>query len=265
MHGLIDHHLHTSRCGHAEGGLEDYVRAAEERGLAGIGFSDHFPLLHVRDAGLSMGVQELPSYVREVSEMRESRPGLYVRLGVEVDYLPETVGRLGEYLEAYPFDYVMGAVHFIDGWGFDDPRNIAGYEGRDLYALWERYFELVGDAAESGLFDILAHPDLVKKFGFRPRADVTALYERCLDRVAAAGAAVEVNTAGLRKPVGEIYPGEDFLRMCRERDIRVVLGSDAHRPQEVGHRFEEALRLLRGIGYREVTAFASREPIPSPI
>ncbi len=265
MHAFIDHHLHTSRCGHAEGRPEDYARAAEEKGLAGIGFSDHFPLLHMRDATLTMGIEELPSYVREVRELGDAFPGLCVRLGIEVDYLPETVDRLAEHLGAHPFDYVMGSVHFIDGWGFDDPRNLPGYEGRDLFYLWERYFELLGDAAESGLFDLLAHPDLIKKFGFRPRSDVTPLYERCLDRVAAAGVAVEVSTAGLRKPVGEIYPGEDFLRMCLERGIRVALGSDAHSPDEVGYRFHEALELLRRVGYQETVAFESREGFMVPL
>ncbi len=261
---LVDCHLHTSRCGHAEGRLEDYAGAAREMGLAGIGFSDHFPLLHARDATLTMGLEELPEYVGEVLALREAFPEMEVRLGIEVDYLPETADRVGGYLSAYPFDYVMGAVHFIDGWCFDDPRNISGYEGRDLYALWERYFELLGEAAESGLFDLLAHPDLIKKFGFRPREDVTRLYERCLDRVAAAGVALEVNTAGLRKPVGEIYPGEGFLRLCREREIGVTLGSDAHHPREVGYRFDQALSLLERAGYREVTVFESRRSISLP-
>ncbi|NPV60650.1 MAG: histidinol-phosphatase HisJ family protein [Actinobacteria bacterium] len=262
MPKLIDLHLHTSRCGHAEGRLEDYALEAERGNLAGIGFSDHFPLLHTRDADLSMSMEELPSYVREVVELREAFPGLWVGLGIEVDYLPETAGRLEDLLNLFPFDYIIGSVHFIDGWGFDDPRYVSEYSGRDLFTLWERYFELLGDAAESGLFDLLAHPDLIKKFGFRPREDVTHLYENCLDRVAAAGIALEVSTAGLRKPVGEIYPSEDFLRMCRERDIEVTLGSDAHRPEEVGYRFGEALALLRKVGYQEVVVFESRERFP---
>ncbi len=265
MHKLIDHHLHTSRCGHAEGRLDEYARVAEEKGLAGIGFSDHFPLLHARDATLTMGIEELPAYVQEVRELREAFPRLCVKLGIEVDYLPETVDLLGEYLHSYPFDYVMGSVHFIDGWGFDDPRNLEGYRGRDLFSLWKRYFELVGDAAESGFFDLLAHPDLIKKFGFRPRSDVSRLYEECLDRVAAAGTVVEVSTAGLRKPVKEIYPGEEFLHMCLERGIGVALGSDAHRPEEVGYGFGEAVGLLRQVGYREVITFRSRERLPIPL
>lgn len=259
MQGLVDYHLHTSRCGHAEGRLEDYAGKAIEVGLSEIGFSDHFPLLHIEDPTLSMGLDELPTYVSEVEELRGRFPRLEIRLGIEVDYMPETARRLPAFLEAYPFDYVMGSIHFVDGWGFDDPRYMDGYAGRDLHALWSRYFDLLAEAAECGLFDVLAHPDLIKKFGFRPAGDVSEIYRACLDRVAGAGLAVEVSTAGLRKPVGEIYPGEDFLRLCRERDIPVTLGSDAHAPREVGEDFRKALRLLRRVGYGDLTTFGGRQ------
>jgi histidinol-phosphatase (PHP family) len=255
---LVDYHMHTVRCGHAEGRMEEYAARAVEMGLREIGFSDHFPMLHREDTTLSMGLDELPLYVREVEELRERFPQLSIRLGIEVDYLPGYEARQSSMLAEHPFDYIMGSLHFVDGWGFDDPRNLDGYKGRDLLELWQRYFELLGDAAESGLFDVLAHPDLIKKFGFRPEVDVSNLYRTCLDRVADAGVAVEVSTAGLRKPVGEIYPSEEFLRLCYERGIAVTLGSDAHHPREVGDRFEEALRLLRRVGYEEAAVFDAR-------
>ncbi|MEW6553833.1 MAG: histidinol-phosphatase HisJ family protein [Actinomycetota bacterium] len=255
---LVDYHMHTARCGHAVGRLEDYAARAVELGLREIGFSDHLPLLHTEDPTLSMALDELPLYVREVDELRAAFPALPIRLGIEVDYLPETAPRLLELLDAHPFDYVLGSLHFLDGWAFDDPRNLGGYEGRDLLALWERYFDLLGEAAESRLFDVLAHPDLIKKFGFRPEEDVRHLHERCLDRIAACGVAVEVSTAGLRKPAREIYPDEGFLRECRERGIAVTLGSDAHHPREVGQDFEQALSLLRRVGYEEIALFNRR-------
>lgn len=257
--GMVDYHLHTARCGHAEGGLGDYVSRAKELGLAEIGFSDHFPLLHLRDPSLSMGLEELPEYVREIGELAERTAGLTVRTGIEVDYVDGYVERLAELLRPYPFDYVLGSVHYLDGWGFDDPRYVDGYRGRDILALWELYFQVLGDAAACGLFDVLAHPDLIKKFGFRPQGDVRRMYESCLDRVAESGLVLEVSTAGLRKPVGEIYPGEEFLRLCREREIPITLGSDAHAPGEVGWRFESAVALLRRAGYREIVRFEKRE------
>jgi len=255
---LVDYHMHTARCGHAVGRLDEYAARAVDLGLREIGFSDHLPLLHMEDLTLSMALDELPLYVREVDDLRARFPDLPIRLGIEVDYLPETAPRLPALLDAHPFDYVMGSLHFVDGWAFDDPRNLDGYEGRDLLALWERYFDLLGDAAESGLFDVLAHPDLIKKFGFRPAEDVRHLHERCLDRIAASGVAVEVSTAGLRKPAKEIYPDEEFLRHCRERSIAVTMGSDAHHPREVGQDFVEALSLLRRVGYEELAVFSGR-------
>ncbi|MDI6873584.1 histidinol-phosphatase HisJ family protein [Candidatus Solincola sp.] len=263
--GLVDYHLHTPRCGHAVGDLEEYVARAMRLGLSEVGFSDHFPLLHLQDPTLSMGLEELPEYVREVSRLAESVSGIRVRLGIEVDYLPGYEERTAEILSAHAFDYVMGSVHFLDGWGFDDPRYVEGYRGRDLHALWARYFQVLGDAAECGLFDVLAHPDLIKKFGFRPRGDVGPLYESCLDRVAAAGLAVEVSTAGLSKPVGEMYPGEDFLRLCRERGIPVTLGSDAHSPEEVGRDYGAAVELLSRVGYREIALFERRRRTLVPL
>ncbi len=257
--GLVDYHLHTRRCGHAAGELEDYVRRARRLGLSEIGFSDHFPLLHIQDPSLSMALDELPDYVREVKDLaaRVSRPR--IRLGIEVDYVAERIRELTEILDDYPFDYVTGSVHFLEGWGFDDPRNLDGYRGRDLFSLWELYFQVLGDAAECGLFDLLAHPDLIKKFGFRPRGSMRRIYEECLDRVAAADVVVEVSTAGLRKPAGEIYPGEEFLRLCRERDIPVTLGSDAHDPREVGQDFHLAVEVLERVGYREIVSFERRQ------
>lgn len=257
--GMVDYHLHTVRCGHAVGALEDYVSRAEELGLVEIGFSDHFPLLHVDDSSLSMSLEELPEYVQEIGDLAARAPWLTIRLGIEVDYLEGYIDRLAGLLQPYPFDYILGSVHYLDGWGFDDPRYLEGYRGRDILTLWERYFQVLGDAAECGLFDVLAHPDLIKKFGFRPQADVRRLYEACLDRVAESGLAVEVSTAGLRKPAGEIYPGEDFLRLCREREIPVTLGSDAHEPGEVGWGFEKAVAALRRAGYREILLFRDRK------
>jgi len=265
MSGLVDYHLHTPRCGHAVGDLEEYVARALLLGLSEVGFSDHFPLLHLRDSTLSMSLEELPHYVEEVNHLAGSVSGVRVRLGIEVDYVPGYVERTAEILSAYAFDYVMGSVHFLDGWGFDDPRYVEGYRGRDLYALWARYFQVLGDAAESGLFDVLAHPDLIKKFGYRPLGDVTPLYESCLDRVAAAGLAVEVSTAGLSKPVGEIYPGEEFLRLCRRREIPVTLGSDAHSPEEVGRFYGAAVELLRRVGYTEIAFFERRRMKLAPL
>jgi histidinol-phosphatase (PHP family) len=245
---LPDYHTHTARCGHAQGHPLEYVRAAQATGLLALGVADHLPLLPVPDSELSMSVGELEDYVADVQSLQEMFPG-YVLLGVEADYRRETVTDVAAMLAAYPFDYVIGSVHFIADWPFDDPRHIAGYDDCDIDALWVEYFELVGEAAESGLFNILGHLDLVKKFGYRPTRALDHELARLVERIARSEVIVEINTAGLHKPVGEAYPSLHVLHLLRQADVSITFGSDAHRPEEVGRDFDHAVTLARSAGY----------------
>jgi histidinol-phosphatase (PHP family) len=245
-----DYHTHTYRCGHAVGTAAEYVEAARARGLAGIGVCDHLPLVGRRDTELTMAASDLDDYVTEVLELRHAYPG-YVLLGIEADYEPETFEGVRALLESYPFDYVIGSVHFLDGWAFDDPRNAAEWAGRDVLDVYLRYFERVGEAAESGAFTILGHLDLVKKFGHRPPEPPQAAMQALVERVARTGMAVEINTAGLRKPVAEMYPGPDLLGLLYRSGVPLAFGSDAHRPEEVGADFAAAVAHARSAGYTE--------------
>jgi histidinol-phosphatase (PHP family) len=256
---LPDYHTHTALCGHASGRPTDYVQSAKARGLLGIGIADHLPLLPEADPELTMSAGELAAYVAEVQALKAEFPG-YVLLGVEADYRPHTVFGVRALLEAHPFDYTIGSVHFLEDWGFDDPRHIGGYADRDIDEIWIDYLQLVGDAAESGLFTILGHLDLVKKFGYRPTKTLEAELARLVDRIAQAGALVEINTAGLHKPAGEAYPTLDILRRLCEAGVAITFGSDAHRPDDVGRDFEHAAKLARAAGF---TSFASLKEDPS--
>lgn len=256
---LPDYHTHTARCGHAVGTPEQYVVAARAAGLLGIGIADHVPLLPEHDPELSMEACELADYVGEVLALKTAYPG-YVLLGIEADFRSHTVDDLGPLLQSQPFDYVIGSVHHLGDWGFDDPRQMEGYAGRDIDDMWVQYFQLVGDAAESGLFTILGHLDLVKKFGHRPTRVLAAELERLVSRIARAGVVVEINTAGLHKPVREAYPTVDILRRLHESGVSVTFGSDAHRPEEVGRDFTHAVGLAREAGYSEFAALAAGPP-----
>ncbi|ACX51375.1 histidinol phosphate phosphatase HisJ family [Ammonifex degensii KC4] len=260
--GLVDYHVHTARCGHAVGKVGEYLRQAERMGLKELGFADHLPLYFLppekRDPGLAMPQTQLGEYVAEITGLK-GKSTVEVKLGIEADYVPGREEELRRLLSAYPFDYVLGSIHFLDGWGFDNPAEIEGYRGKDLDLLYERYFSLVQRLASSRLFDIVAHPDLIKKFGFLPSRNLKLLYEETVKAIAAADLAVEVNTAGLRHPVKEIYPAVEFLSLCRRYRVPVTLGSDAHRPEDVGRDFDRALDLLRGVGYYEVAIFTSRK------
>lgn len=246
--GYADYHTHLARCGHATGTAKDIVRAAQEAGLEAVGISDHLPLLPHPDPDLAMEPAELTDYVAEVLTLQASHPG-FVLLGVEADYFPGRATDIAALLDSQPFDYVIGSVHYLDGWGFDNPANLAGFEGRDIDDIYRAYYETVGDAAETGLFTIIGHLDLVKKFGHRPVGDLSLALSRLMRRLSRARVLVEINTAGLRRPVKEIYPQLELLTRAREAGIGITFGSDAHHPSEVGGGFALAGRLARDAGY----------------
>ena len=256
---LPDYHTHTVRCGHASGSPAAYIETARAAGLFALGVADHLPLLPHHDPELSMEICELDEYVSEVRQLKEAFPG-FVVLGIEADYRPDTVSDVRSLLQSQPFDYVIGSVHHLGEWGFDDPRQIGGYDSRDIDDVWVDYLELVGEAAESGLFTILGHLDLVKKFGYRPSRILDAELDRVVKRIAQTGVVIEINTAGLHKPVQEAYPSADILRRLRAAGVAITFGSDAHRPEEVGRDFAHAVDLARAAGYEE---FAFLEPDPA--
>lgn len=218
-----------------------------------IGIADHLPLLPEPDPGLAMDMCELENYAAEVQALKREFPG-YVLLGVEADYRPHTVSDVKALLDDLPFDYTIGSVHFLGDWAFDDPRQMERYADYDIDVVWAEYFETVGDAAESGLFTILGHIDLVKKFGYHPTRTLKMELERLVERIARAGVLVEINTAGLHRPVNEIYPSLEILQMLREAKVGITFGSDAHRPEEVGRDFAGAVELAKSAGY---TTFCS--------
>ncbi len=260
---IPDYHIHTCRCGHARGEMRHYVEEARKRGLREIGFADHVPMYWLpgerRDPGLAMHEGEFPDYVAEVLSLTEACQDIAVRLGVEVDYVPGHEETAAGIIAGYSFDYVIGSVHFIDGWAFDSPHQLEEYGRRAIEDVYRDYFQLLCRAAGTGLFDIMAHPDLVKKFGYRPKADLAGLYRQAAEAFARAGVCVEVNTAGLRWPAGEIYPALEFLKICRMEGVPAVTGSDAHAPDQVGLAFAQARELLLAAGYTEVALFRGRK------
>lgn len=258
---MIDSHVHTSRCRHAVGAPADYVAAAAARGLDVLTFTDHLPLPTGFSSEYAMPEDELPAYVDEVARAAEAvHDGPEVLLGVEADWLPGHEAHTRRLVDAHPFDVVLGSVHFIDDWAFDDPDLVDRYADWDPDALWERYFTELEHAATSGVFDVMSHPDLVKKFRCAPVRDPRELYEAAARAMARGRVAVEVSTGGLRKPCAEIYPARDFLVELRRADVPVTFGSDAHRPDEVGHGWADACALLRETGYESLVVFRDRRP-----
>lgn len=264
MHkNLVDYHTHTARCGHAEGCMEAYVEAAIAAGLKEYGFSDHIPMYWLpeaqRDPGVAMPMHELEDYVTDVLRLRDRYPEIPIRLGVEADFIPGWEAELVRVLEPYPWDYVIGSVHFIGDWACDDPARTERYAEWDISELYAKFFALELMAARSGLFDILAHIDLIKKFGHRPSSDLGRLYADVAEGIAQAGVAIELSTAGLRKPVKEVYPNPALLTECCRRGVPIVISSDAHAPAEVAWGFADAAAVARESGFTHVARYEKRK------
>jgi histidinol-phosphatase (PHP family) len=164
-------------------------------------------------------------------------------------------------IELGEFDLVLGSVHFVGDWAFDDPRLVSRYEDADVDVLWRSYFGLLEDAAASGLFDVMSHPDLIKKFAFMPSFDPEPLYQSAARVFAESGVAIEASTAGLRKPCKELYPAPAFLAACRQAGVPATVSSDAHRPEDVGWGFDRAIDALVDAGYDRYVYFVDRDPI----
>jgi histidinol-phosphatase (PHP family) len=258
----VDYHVHHERCGHAVDSMEAYVQAALRLGLGEMGLSDHLYLywlpLDQRDPTLGMREEQLDEYVAEVRRLQRDYPQIRLRLALEVDYIPGCERELAAILDQHQWDYLLGSVHFLDDWGFDQERYQDEFSRRDINEVYRQYYELVGRAAESGLFDVITHLDLPKKFGHRPTVDLTEIHHDVARRLARAGVAVEVNSAGLRKPVRELYPSLELLSICRQAGVPATLSSDAHRPEEVGQDFDRSLQHLRQAGYTEYVAYQDR-------
>ncbi|MCG3150369.1 MAG: Histidinol-phosphatase [Verrucomicrobiae bacterium] len=246
---LIDYHMHT-RLTDGVGEPVEYARVAMERGLDEIGISDHCPTPTFL-AECNMKQSDLPAYVAMVSEARRQFPQLNVKLGLEVDFVPGCEPWVRELAGMYPWDYFLGSVHFIGDFPVD--RCTEDWANTDVEQRWRQYFDLWGQAARAGVFDSLAHPDLPKKFGFRAK---NFDYRPYLKDVTCA---IEVSTAGLRKPCREIYPAEEFLTLARQFEIPITLGSDAHIPQDTGADFDKAVALARRCGYNQICRFTQRK------
>jgi len=259
---LFESHAHTPLCKHAVGSPEEYADAAAARGLRGIVFTCHSPLPNNHSLQFRMAPEQFDDYVALIAAARENRKGLVdIRLGLESDYFPGIRPWLERLHARVPLHHVLGSVHMQ----MAQYRELF-YTG-DPFAYQRTYFEHLAEAAETGLFDTLAHPDLVKNEApdawDLPRIQPTI--ERALDRIAKTGVAMELNTSGLNKALPEMNPGEAMLRMMQARGIPVVVGADAHRPERVGDRFDEALRTLARVGYRDVSFFLERRRRDVPI
>jgi histidinol-phosphatase (PHP family) len=248
---------------------ERYREAAAERGITELGISEH-----VHRFADALSIWQHPFWLESATDDVDAYCGFVkeetdLRLGIEMDFLPGREDHIQNFLDGRPWDYVVGSVHFLkdaavdhEGWDIWDPYPASPDK------IWARYFETVAESARSGLFDIIAHPDLVKIYGSRrpvPEGDLRRFYEPLVEAVADSGVAVELSTAGLRKPVGEIYPAPALLGMLVDAGAVIALSSDAHTPRDIGAGYDAAQALLAEHGVTEIAVFAGRERRLEPI
>jgi histidinol-phosphatase (PHP family) len=273
---LTDYHLHlrsddvdaTTAEYFTQENVERYRAVATERGISELGVSEHIYRFEQ-----ALGVWRHPFWLPYAHDDIDAycafvREQTDLRLGIEADFVPGGEDRMAELLGARDFDYVVGAVHFVREGAVDMDDYSVWDSGRSAEEIWRRYFQTLGEAARSGLFDVLAHPDLVKMWGPErplPEGDLRRYYELAMDGIMESEIAVELSTAGLRKRADELYPAPAFLAMCVEAGAPVALSSDAHRPEDVGADYDQALELLEQLGVGELCVFAGRTRRLEPV
>ncbi len=254
---IIDLHNHTALCNHAEGTIDEYIEKAIAQNVDVFGFSDHAPM-HF-DPKYRMRFDEMDGYESALRDAQKKYAGtIDILLGYEVDYLP---GYMDERVLNADVDYLIGSVHFIDGWGFDNPEFIGRYEHEDIDHIWQSYFDLIEAMAKSGHFDIVGHLDLIKVFKFMPTRPVASFAAKALQAIKDADMTLELNVAGYRKPVKEPYPSEELLKMACELGIPITFASDAHTPDQVGLFRDEITALARSVGYTQCALYRKRQRV----
>ena len=258
---LPSYHMHT-RWSDGLASASEMVAGAERARLSEVGISDHLVVSHLADEfDLSYALRPgtLAHCVAAIEEAR-SAASIPVRLGIEIDYFPDTPELLEEYLEGFVFDYVIGSVHFLDDFPIDaTPEPWEPLSQSQVNDIYRRYYRRYAEMARTRLFDFLGHLDLPKKFRFLPDCNLSSEIEAALDAVKESGAALEFNTAGWDKPCSDPYPAPQLLGLVREREIPVLISDDAHHPTEVGRYFSRAVDILREAGYTETCRFESRQ------
>src|SRR5262245_24284026 len=255
-----DYHMHTPLCRHATGEPTDLAAHALSIGLEEIGFSEHNPMVRDDWDDWHMLQGDLDDYVERVKRARRDHPNLKIKLAMEVDYIPGQEEYIRGLAAKHPWDYLIGAVHYVsDTWDVDNPKKLSEWRSRDPDEVWRIYFERLTMAAQSGLFEIIAHADLCKKFCFYPKGDLEPLVRRFLSAAKANGVAMELNTAGLRKDCREIYPSPGIVRWAWETRVPITFASDAHAVTEVGMNFAEAVALAKAAGYTHALRFTGRK------
>ena len=252
---IVDLHNHTVLSNHANGTVDEYILQAIKKGIKIFGFSEHAPMDF--DSKYRISFEQMDYYENMIMDAkRRYKKDIDIRLGYEVDYLE---GYMDKRVLDARVDYLIGSVHFIDKWGFDNPEFIGRYEDENIDEIWQKYFNAVEKMAKSKLFDIVGHVDLIKIFKFMPKKDILDIAKNALLEIKKADMTIEINMAGYRKPIAEAYPSKEILQEAFKLDIPITFGSDAHAKEQVGMFAKEVVELAKSVGYTECATFKNRK------
>jgi len=252
---IVDLHNHTPLCNHAQGSIDEYIHAAIKKGSKIFGFSDHAPMNF--DPKYRMSFSDMKKYEDDILNAKQKYADkITILLGYEVDYLK---GHMDARVLNADVDYLIGSVHFIDEWGFDNPEFIGRYENENINEIWQKYFSAIEEMAKSELFDIVGHLDLIKVFKFMPTKDIKEMAKDALRAIKNADMVLEINAAGYRKPIGEAYPSKELLEEAYRLNIPITFSSDAHKPEQVSMYDKEVIALAKEVGYTKCAFFLNRE------
>ncbi len=251
----VDLHNHTTLCNHATGSMDEYIQKAIEKNTQYFGFSEHAPMDF--DTKYRMRFDQMAAYEQDILALQEKyKNQINILYGYEVDFLPNFMDK--RVLNA-KVDYLIGSVHFIGKWGFDNPEFIGEYKNRDIDLIWKEYFEAIEAMAKSGYFDIVGHLDLIKVFKYMPKKDIRLLAKDALVAIKKVNMVIEINMAGYRKPIAQAYPSPLLLEEISALDIPITFGSDAHKPEQVSLYSNEVETLAKAYGYNKCVTFKQRE------
>lgn len=262
---MIDYHVHTSLCNHANGTMDQYIQNAISAGLSEICFLDHLTL-HKGGRHLSMTPDYVPFYyqsARRLAHIYKNR--IQVKVGLEVDYDPKTADEVKKIIEPFDFDVIGGSVHFIDDINIVSSKDTEARENESIDVICKNYLLLLDEMIENSHVDIICHLDIFKKFGRRPADEFEKKFDEILAKISYKNITVELNTSGWNHKANEFYPNPALLKKCLDNKIRITIGSDAHQPRQVGRHFDKAIAMLLETGYRRVTAFTRRIPYDIPL
>jgi len=252
----IDLHNHTTRCNHATGTIDEYIQRAIELGVDIYGFSEHAPMNF--DPYYRLSFEDMNIYEEEVLKAKKIyQNDIQILLGYEVDYLKGYIDDRVIYNKQV--DYLIGSVHFLDKWGFDNPEFIGEYKNRDIDDIWQEYFDAIEAMAKTGYFDIVGHLDLIKVFKYLPKKDIRLIAKNALSAIKEANMVIELNGAGLRKPIKELYPSQNLLEVAYELNIPITFSSDAHAIEQIGFGYSQAIEIAKRVGYTKAVTFEQRE------